>query len=333
MAFEGKKIFIFGGCGSLGTRLVEKNIEKNKVINFSRDEMKHWAFENKFNNHPNLKNIQGDIRDKNRVRQSLLQEKPEIIIIAAAMKRIENCQCSNLESLLTNTMGPFNVMEVVDEERDRFVNLECVCQISSDKSCSANSAYGSQKHLAEQMAVEKSLTCPNFKFVIVRYGNVLNSRGSIIPFLHGIGTDSKRDHFPLTDERMTRFIMTIDESCELIRYAIQEAESGSVVIPKLKAMKIKDIFEIFSEIYGKPIKVSHIRFVEKLAEDLINTTESLHTVDNGKYYHIMAPFKNKLYSDERYAYNSNMRVVTKDELKAYLESLGLLDIENMKQYM
>ena len=163
--------------------------------------------------------------------------------------------------------------------------------VSTDKACSPVNIYGMSKALCEQIMVEKSKFLPHIKFVNVRYGNVLNSRGSIIPILEDKGKDPKCEFFTLTDERMTRFIMTLEQSVSLIEYAILKAESGETIIPDLPAMKISDLMHIFSEKYNKPIKVTGLRTGEKIHETLINETQSMRTIKKDGYFHILPSYK------------------------------------------
>lgn len=317
-----KKIFIFGGTGSLGNKLIERYIDTNTIINYSRDECKQWELELRYPT-KTIKNIIGDINNYDRVKQSLLREQPNIIIIAAAMKHIDRCEYASDESLRNNLMGIKNILDCIENEQIRLNELETVLFVSTDKACSPINIYGMCKALSEKLTIEKSYYMKRIKFVCVRYGNVLNSRGSIIPILHEKGTNKDVENFSLTDETMTRFIMTLEESCELIEYAILKGDSGDIVIPKLKSMLIADLFKIFSEMYNKPVKVVGIRVGEKIHESLINDTQSLRVVDSGKYYHIKSNYDKKIYNYEKYDYNSGIEQISKEELKEYLEGLQL----------
>jgi UDP-glucose 4-epimerase len=179
--------------------------------------------------------------------------------------------------------------------------------------------------LAESAIVEKSLYIPNRKFVNIRYGNVLNSRGSIIPILHEKGLDPEVKEFTLTHEDMTRFVMTLEQSVELIEYAAEFGESGDTVIPKLISMKLVDLIEIFSEKYNKPVKITGLRPGEKMLESLISETQAMRLEKkNNGYMHIKAPYKNLLILDDVYNYNSKINPLNKEELFDYMSKLGLL---------
>lgn len=322
---KNKNILFFGGTGSLGNNFIDRHIEHNKIFNFSRDECKHWKLEQRLKsnkNNNNLTNIIGDIRDKKRVKEIIKSVDPNIIIIASALKHIERCEYATYECINTNINGTQNILDSIDE----FYNLSCenVIFISTDKACSPVNLYGMTKSISEKLILEKAQQSKNIKYNIVRYGNVLNSRGSIIPFLHNLGKDNTALNFTLTDERMTRFIMTLDESCELIEYSIEFGKNGEVIIPSIKSMKVKDLFEIFSEIYKKPIKIVGLRPGEKLYESLINGTQYLSTYENNNYYHIQAPYKKNLLNNEQKNINSNFNLLTKNELKNLLLEKQLL---------
>ncbi len=326
MSINNKKIFIFGGSGSLGNKLIEKYLSNNIIINFSRDECKHWMMESKYSS-PNLKNIIGNINDPKRIKISLLRENPHIIIIAAALKHIDRCEYASSESLNTNLLGIKNILDCVEESVNQLINLETVLFVSTDKACSPINIYGMCKALSEKLVVEKSYFVKNIKFVTIRYGNVLNSRGSIIHILHNMGKDENISHFSLTNTKMTRFIMTLEESCDLIEYAIQNGESGDIVIPKLSSMLVKDLFEIFSEKYGKSIKITGLRPGEKIDEALINETQSMRVTETENYYHIKANYLAQTNTEMNlilFNYDSSQNNIGKNELKDYLEKFSLL---------
>jgi UDP-N-acetylglucosamine 4,6-dehydratase/5-epimerase len=319
-----KKILIFGGTGSLGNKLIERHVKNNKIINFSRDECKHWKLEQKFINYINkIENIIGDIRSKKRVKETIKLINPDIIIIASALKHIDRCEYASSECINTNIIGIQNILDAISE----LDNLNCknVVFISTDKACSPVNLYGMCKAISEKMIIEKAKNAKNIKYNIVRYGNVLNSRGSIIPFLHNLGKNKKNSHFTLTDERMTRFIMTLEESCKLIEYTIENGQNGEVIIPSIKSMKVKDMFEIFSEIYKKPIKITGLRPGEKLYESLINGTQHLCTYINNDYFHIQPTFYKKLLNKEQKDINSNFNLLSKEKLKKLLLDLNLIE--------
>ena len=321
-----KKILVIGGTGSLGNALVKRYLHSNELFLYSRDESKHWKMNIEYQNHNNLKFVIGDIRDKSKLEQTLIRINPQIIILAAAMKHIDKCEYESNESIETNLIGTKNCLNVVEVNRKQLTDLECVLFVSTDKACSPVNIYGMCKAISESLMVEKSLYVPDIKFVTVRYGNVLNSNGSIIPMLHKIGNDTNISEFILTDERMTRFVMTLEQSVDLIEHAIQEAESGDIVIPKLISCNVLDLLEIFSEIYNKPVSRKGLRPGEKLLESLINETQSYRLVEGKDGYKYIKPsYKNLMLNNELKDYNSKINPLSKEELRKYLENLGLIE--------
>lgn len=320
---QGKKILIFGGTGSLGNKLVELYGSNNVITIYSRDENKHWQMSLN-NKDKNIKFVIGDIRDYQRVEDTIINEQPNIVIIASALKHIDRCEYDVREAYLTNCGGVENVLRAITRNNKQVVDR--VVFISTDKACSPINTYGISKALAEKAVIETAYknTKLDTKFVIVRYGNVLNSRGSIIPILHSLGeTDSPC--YTLTHESMTRFIMTQEQSVQLINYAILKGESGDTVIPKLQAMKIRDLLELFRTKYNKSINVGSLRPGEKLAESLINENESMRVVETSMYY-IIKPEYNVSQSREVEfdTYNSSQNVLSKQQLYDYLRSVNLL---------
>ena len=314
---EGKRILIFGGAGSLGHTLNKRYLAKNTIYNVSRDESKHWKMRLVFQNNPNQHFIIGNIADQVSTSNIILRVDPHTIIIAAAMKHIDQCELNTYESIRTNLLGVQNILSTTCP------SLETVLFISTDKACSPVNNYGMCKSMSETLMCERAHYNTSVRYVCVRYGNVLNSNGSIIPLLHDIGKD--REAFTITDDLMTRFIMTLEESVDLIEYAILNGDSGDIVIPKLKAMKIKDLVELFSEKYGKPIVKINIRPGEKIHESLINETQSMRTVDDGKYYRIKSPISYKVVNTQDvFEYQSSDGIVSKTDLKDYLASVNLI---------
>jgi UDP-N-acetylglucosamine 4,6-dehydratase len=322
-----KTILLFGGTGSLGYEIVKRYIANNIIINYSRDECKHWKMKLDFNNNKNLSFIIGDVINKSKVEESILRIKPNIIIIASAMKHIDQCEYNSDQSLNTNLLGVKNILDMIEIHKNNLAShLETILFVSSDKACSPINVYGMCKAISENLVIEKSYYVRNFKFVNIRYGNVLNSRGSIIPLLHTIGNDKSKTHFTLTNENMTRFVMTLEQSVDLIEHTILNGESGDIVIPKLVSMRVKDLVEIFSEKYNKPILVTGIKPGEKLLESLINESQSARLEINGDYTHIKSIFNfNKTIIEEQlHDYNSKINPLSKNELKEYLNNLNLL---------
>lgn len=321
---SGKKILIFGGTGSLGNAIIDRYLSNNIIVNYSRDECKHWKMEIKYNKSDNLKFIIGDIRDYNRVENSILREEPHIIIIASALKHIDRCEYAVNECFMTNFMGPMNVLNAVEKNRDRLNSIECVIFVSTDKAANAISCYGSSKFMAECAMREKSFYLKDVKIVSLRYGNVINSNGSLLQLLNELARDNNVKYFSLTDQRMTRFLITLEKAVDLMEHAIINGESGDTIVPELVSINIKDLIELFSEKYNKPIKITGLRSSERLLETLISQTESLSMIKVGEYYHIKPHYKHLMTTNDPIEYSSNINQLSKSDLKEYLVKLNLL---------
>lgn len=322
---ENKKILIIGGTGSLGNKLTKTYLNTNKIFLYSRDECKHWSMKLDFNNNENLEFIIGNINDPEKIKQTLIRHNFDIIIIAAAMKHIDKAEYESNECINTNLLGTQNVLNCIETHKNQLTNLKKVCFVSTDKACSPVNLYGMTKSLSECLMVEKSKYIKDIKFVCVRYGNVLNSRGSIIPLLHKIGENDSYKNYKITDRRMTRFVMTLEQSVMLIEHALNHGENGDIVIPKLISCKIIDMLEIFSEKYNKPIIDGKLRPGEKLLESLINETQSMR-LEFGPdgYMYIKPPYKNIMKDNKVKDYNSTINPLNKKQLQDYLYNLKLL---------
>jgi len=321
------RYLIFGGTGSLGKKLIERLLpeEKVNVAVYSRDEAKHWTIKNELGDHENRRALEffvGDVRDYSRVKDVIRQNRPGTIIIAAALKQVDTCELSPSEAIATNLTGTQNVVNAVNE-LGRDSGVEKVLFVSTDKACSPVNVYGMCKAVSERIVTSQVKTgLPCVKWLAVRYGNVLESRGSIIPlFKH----QAEHGQFlTVTDPMMTRYVMTLDESVDLIKRALALGESGTMWIPKLPAMKIEDLAALFSERSGKPIKIIGPRPGEKVHEDLINESESVRTTEIGKCY-VIGPASD-VGREVPFTYSSNQSVMSKERLLGHLMKLEILDM-------
>lgn len=328
---EKKRILIFGGTGSLGNKLVEMYGSLNEIHVFSRDENKHW---NMGMVHKDVKFIIGDIRNGDRVLEVVESVSADIVIVASAMKHVDRCEYEVSEAFETNCLGLMNVIKAVRKTQC----VESVVFVSTDKACSPINTYGLTKGLGEKVMVAaayKSLQKPEGttrgkspKFVTVRYGNVLNSRGSIIEVLNNVG-QSIVPAYKLTHPDMTRFLMTQEHAVRLIDYALLHGESGDIIIPKLLSMKIKDLVELYADKYKKSIVETGLRPGEKMHEALLNETELCRAIQKDKYFVIKPPFNcsytqylpNIRYDSSGRAPNS---MATKEQLEEALQILQLI---------
>lgn len=324
-------ILIFGGTGSLGRKLIERLLPTaDHVAVYSRDEAKHWTIKNEVSASPladkldRLKFFVGDIRDKNRVRDVICRVRPYTIIIAAALKQVDTCELSPTEAVLTNLIGTQNVIEVVNELAP-LVPVSEVLFVSTDKACAPVNVYGMCKAISERVVTSNAMfPSPGTKFLAVRYGNVLESRGSIIPLFKHQGENG--EFLTVTDPEMTRYVMTLDDSVDLIMRTVREGKSGETWIPRLPSMKIGHLADIFSKRYNKPVKIIGLRPGEKRDEDLINESESVRLrkqTEDDKYYVLGPAFEPGKHS--AFVYSSDHQVMSRDELEAHLTRLGILD--------
>lgn len=309
---EGERILIFGGSGSLGTNTIKKWVPANTIINVSRDEEKQWILRNAVAN-SNLSQIVGDISNQEDVINSILSSKPTIICIFACLKHIDLCEKFPKKSVEINTNGVINVHNVLQ----RFnTDVKTVLYVSTDKACLPITTYGCSKAIAEFYV--QGIKYDKTKWVSIRYGNVLNSSGSILPYLQS--NKDKDRVYTLTDENMTRFIMTLDQSVNLIEYALTYGKHNEIIVPLIKSMKIKELFNIFCEKYSKQMTIIGLRCREKIHEDLISVTEAKCSYINNGYVHITQSEQKSSVAP----LDSSMVLVDQSLLKSYLIGEGLI---------
>lgn len=304
---KNETILVFGGSGSLGTKLIQRWVGSNKIINVSRDEEKQWQLRTSLENPTSLEQYIGDISDYADVEICLHRFKPTVVIIAAALKHIDICEKYPSKSLQMNVQGLIHVQRVLDNFPGQ---VHTVLFVSTDKACKPLTVYGYSKATSE--AIVQNYKGP-IRYIAVRYGNVLNSSGSIIPYLKRQAGGA--DPYTLTHNDMTRFLMTLDHSVNLIEYALRFAKQNEIIIPKLCSMKIKELFEIFCEQYKKTYVVSGLRCKEKIHEDILSDYETKQAYVRENYIHIT----NGTLAPTFAAMDSHMNTVSKDDLKTFLE--------------
>lgn len=320
------RYLIFGGTGSLGKKLIERYCDAhNDVCIFSRDEAKHWTLRNKYVLKQNLTFCVGDIRDKQRVREIFYRFKPNYVIIAAALKQVDTCELAAAESIKTNILGTQNIVDVIKEYERHTDTIKRALFVSTDKACSPVNVYGMCKAISERIVTNS--TTESVEMVSTRYGNVLESRGSIIPLFKYQSLHA--NELTVTDPEMTRFLMTLDESVDLIDYALHDkhVSHGQTIVPKLPSMKIGDLADIFSNMSSKPIRVVGHRPGEKKHEQLINESESTRTLEITKDYYAILSSMSPHIRTEQFNISSDGSVLGKDALKRRLESLGVMDAD------
>lgn len=321
------RYLVIGGTGSLGKKLIERLLPKYAIWVYSRDEAKHFTIRNEFSQHPNIKRLRfivGDIRDQHRVREAIDQIEPAVIIIAAALKQVDTCELSPSESIATNLTGTQNVISaVVSYNMMHGGKIEKVLFVSTDKACAPVNVYGMCKATSERIVSSRAAYgMGGTQFLCTRYGNVLESRGSIIPLFKYQAMHN--ESLTVTDPDMTRFLMTLDDSVDLIEHTLKNGKCGETWVPKIPAMRIGDLAEIFAQASNKTIKVIGLRPGEKKHEDLINESESVRTRDVNTHY-VIQDAATSTSNGVRFTYSSNDNVMSKDELHRHLTKLGIID--------
>ena len=329
--FEGKKVLITGGTGSLGHALTKKILEMgvDTIRIFSRDELKQSQMNSEFMD-KRLRFLLGDVRDKERLSRAL--EDINIVILTAALKRIEAAEYNPFESIKTNVYGSQNLIETC-LDRD----VESVIAIGTDKAVSPLNTYGATKLLMEKMFVAANFykgTHYNTKFSCVRYGNVLGSRGSLVPTM--IERIKEGKSVTITDPKMTRFNITMNQALDLIFRGLSEGIGGDIFIPKLKAYRVEDMKDAIIDLMGKNPEIEKIpvRPGEKFHETLINKDESRNVYESKNDYIIFdkmtqnynydgIPNVKKSNISEQYS-SDNVKLLSKEELKMILVNEKLI---------
>lgn len=322
-------VLIFGGTGSLGHNLSRLLLcQNNRVHIFSRDETKQWKMRKDFDNNPLMTFTLGCIRDKNAVNRAIMQCKPNIIIIAAALKHIDQCEDNINECIATNITGIQNILDTVHDHvlQGNLKQLETVVMISTDKACNPINVYGMSKSIAEKMMVDKARLLGNMehipKFVTVRYGNVLNSRGSLLELYDSLVGNGSRV-FPITHVDMTRFFMHIDDSLRLIDMAIAIGQSGDIFVPITESYLIKDIADHYAEMCNGSTHEIGIRPGEKIHETLISEEEGMRTyLNNTNTAYIITP--RFIFQTQRVTYGKKFLN------RAYTSSDNITPVENLQ---
>ena len=280
-----KVVLITGGTGSFGKKFVEVILrdypQVKKIIIFSRGELKQYDLQQKYprNQYPQLRFFIGDVRDYERVKMAC--EGVDVIIHAAAIKQVDTAEYNPDECIKTNVNGAQNVI---------IAALSCgvkdVVALSTDKACAPINLYGATKLTSDKLftAANNIRGSKDIRFSVVRYGNVMGSRGSVIPFFIKKVKEGA-EFLPITDMRMTRFNISLEEGVDMVMYALKHHLGGEIFIPKIPSYKISDVALAIAP--NMPQKEIGIRPGEKLHEEMITTTDALDTIDLGKYYVIM----------------------------------------------
>ena len=280
---NGKSILITGGTGSFGkmfTRLIlERNPDVKRLVILSRDEQKHFNMAMEFpeNKYPAMRYFIGDVRDKERLERAF--EGIDIVIHAAAMKHVHLAEYNPSECIKTNINGAENVIAAAIK-----CGVKNVVALSTDKACAPINLYGATKLTSDKLfiAANNIKGSRDVKFSVVRYGNVMGSNGSVMPFF----LNRRKDNvLPITDKKMTRFNISLQEGCQMVFDAIEKAWGGELFVPKIPSYKIVDVATAIGPNCHQD-EVG-IRPGEKLHEEMITVSDAIYTYDIGKYYVIL----------------------------------------------
>ncbi|MEZ4792885.1 MAG: UDP-N-acetylglucosamine 4,6-dehydratase (inverting) [Gelidibacter sp.] len=281
---KNKSILITGGTGSLGKALTKhilsKHSEVKRLIIYSRDEQKQFqmAQEFPFEKYPQIRYFIGDVRDKERLIRAF--QGVDYVIHAAAMKHVHIAEYNPDECIKTNIGGAENVVDACFKTK-----VERVVALSTDKACAPINLYGATKLTSDKLFIAaNNIKGENpIRFSVVRYGNVMGSNGSVIPFF--INKKNEENKLPITDPNMTRFNISLQGGVDMVMHALEHAWGGELFVPKIPSYKIMDVAEAIGPECKKPIV--GIRPGEKVHEEMITSSDSFYTYDLGKYYIIL----------------------------------------------
>lgn len=281
MNFSGKTILLTGGTGSFGKAFTRRILSDHPTATlriFSRDELKQSEMASEFNNHPALRFFIGDVRNKARLTRAT--RGADIVIHAAAMKQVTACEYNPFEAVQTNVLG---TQHVVDAAIDS--GVERVVALSTDKAVNPVNLYGATKLCEEKLVVQGNsyAAASSTRLACVRYGNVVGSRGSVVPVFERLRDEGKP--ITITDERMTRFWLTLDSAVDLVMYALANMQGGEVFVPRIPSMRVTDLARAIAP--GRPIETIGIRPGEKLHEVMITADEARHTLRVGDVFVVL----------------------------------------------
>jgi len=279
----GKSILVTGGTGSFGKKFIETILTAHpgvkRIVVFSRDELKQFEMAQQFppDRYRQIRYFIGDVRDRDRLYRAF--EGIDIVVHAAALKQVPACEYNPFEAIKTNILGAQNIIETAVEQ-----GVEKVVALSTDKAAAPINLYGATKLCSDKLfvAANNFKGKKDIKFSVVRYGNVMGSRGSVIPFF----LKKKREGvLPVTDERMTRFNITLEEGVQLVLKALDIMWGGEIFVPKIPSYRIMDVAKAVDS--GCRIEIVGIRPGEKLHEEMITTTDAINTIEFRDYFVIL----------------------------------------------
>ena len=231
---KNKKIMIIGGTGALVKTLIKRYNEENNILVFSRDEHKQVKLKNTFGE---IQYQIGDVKDKDSLLQAINEYEPNIVINTAALKHVPICEENPYESVKTNIIGHRNLIDCIQSSNHK---IETLIFISTDKACKPINVYGMCKAISERLYIDYANKQKDVKVVLCRYGNVLESTGSVIPYFKKL-LESGVSSLPITDERMTRFNITLEQGVDMVLFALNNSMGGEILVPKIPSYKILDV--------------------------------------------------------------------------------------------
>lgn len=280
---EGKGVLVTGGTGSFGRAFIKTilapEFRTSRIVVFSRDELKQFEMKEEapFRTDPRLRFFIGDVRDKSRLDRAM--EGVQIVIHAAALKQVPAAEMNPFEAIKTNILGAQNVIESALDK-----GIEHVIALSTDKAAAPINLYGATKLCSDKLFVAANhfKGARKLKFTVVRYGNVIGSRGSVVPFF----LKKRREGvLPITDPGMTRFTITLQEGVDLVLFALRSAWGGEIFVPKIPSLKILDLAAAIAP--GARTEIVGIRAGEKLHEEMITESDSLQSLEFERHYVIL----------------------------------------------
>lgn len=290
---DNKSILVTGGTGSFGRAFVRTVLEKypgvRRLVIYSRDELKQYEMSQEFSpqKYPALRYFIGDIRDQDRLRRAF--EGIDIVIHAAALKQVPAAEYNPFECIKTNVLGAQNVIESCLDSK-----VSNVVALSTDKAAAPVNLYGATKLCSDKIftAANNIKGGRDLKLSVVRYGNVIGSRGSVVPFFL---SQRANGVIPITDPTMTRFNISLEEGVQMVLWALENAHGGEIFVPKIPSYRITDVAEAIAP--ECKLEMVGIRPGEKIHEEMITTSDSLNTVDLGPYYAILPSTTEQLTED------------------------------------
>jgi UDP-N-acetylglucosamine 4,6-dehydratase/5-epimerase len=322
---DNSTILITGGTGSFGNTFVPMTLEKfnpKRLIIYSRDEMKQWEMAQKYGSDRRVRFFIGDVRDRERLHRAL--DGVDYIVHAAATKIVPTAEYNPFECVKTNINGAMNL---IDAAIDRGVKR--VVALSTDKASSPINLYGATKLASDKLFIAGNsyAGAHDTRFAVVRYGNVMGSRGSVIPFFMSI---SENGELPITDPRMTRFMITLEQGVELVWHAFDDMVGGEIYVKRIPSMKVTDVAMTIAP--NAKQKIVGIRPGEKLHEQMIGLEDASYTYEYDSYYKILPAIHNwhlseerikggkKVASDFAYTSDSNTEWMGSEALTTWIES-------------